>query len=675
MADRPQLRTVLSDHLSAQVPQAFLWYPVAFACGIGVYFSLPVEPGYWPVLIFLIIGVFWANGANGRPISLVFAIVVIGYGWAGTNAHRLTAPVLEKRIYGLTAGRVIATDRSASDKVRLTLDQVVLEKVTADRTPKRVRIALHGRGPPPPIGARIEVPAHISPPPGPAEPYGFDFQRHAWFLQLGGVGYTRKDVTILSPPKGAVLARVRGRMSAWISSNMPAETAGVAIAISTGDRTYLDKTVTQNLREANLAHLLAISGLHMGLLAGLIFGGVRLAFIWMPRGDPKRVAAFAALCIALVYLLLSGASIATERAFVMTSVILIAVMFRKRALTLRAVALAVWIVLLLRPQALFSPGFHMSFAATIALILAFQKLADWGLLQSAGPVRYLGSAVMSAFIAGAATAPFAAAHFNMIPHYGVVANVLAVPIMAIVVMPGLIAALALAPLGGAWIGFTAMDLGLGTIITIATEVAGWSGAVSHVKGPSTLVLPLFTIGVVFWLLWRGPPRWGGMILALCALFLWYDTKRPDILIADNAGLVGTMGPQGRVLSREKGSGFSANVWLENDGDTVDQFTAANRRLVGPDIVEPIRKWEEEMDPCGPIPKVVPAYLKWPECDVFDLRRLRNTGSVAGYITSEGIKWISARSVSGRRLWNNKWVRRDAMADRFWLRDQTAIPDQ
>ena len=115
------------------------------------------------------------------------------------------------------------------------------------------------------------------------------------------------------------------------------------------------------LRASNLAHLLAISGMHMGILAAFIFATLRYGFALWPTAalywPTKKMAAIGALIAAAGYLALSGGNVSTERAFVMVAVMLVAVLFDRRALTLRAVAIAALIVLTLRPEALFGPGF------------------------------------------------------------------------------------------------------------------------------------------------------------------------------------------------------------------------------------------------------------------------------------------------------------------------------
>ena len=201
------------------------------------------------------------------------------------------------------------------------------------------------------------------------------------FQKLGAVGYTRAPVVELGPPgRGGAVFAFRMWLSGAIQARMPDDVAGFAAAVTTGDRSGIPKETVEALRISNLAHLLAISGLHMGLLAGFVFAVVRMGLALVPvvslRINTKKTAAVVALLASAGYLVLSGGSVSTERAFVMTAVMLLAVLVDRRALSLRAVAVAALVVLVLKPEALLGPGFQMSFAATTALVVAFGWLRD-----------------------------------------------------------------------------------------------------------------------------------------------------------------------------------------------------------------------------------------------------------------------------------------------------------
>jgi competence protein ComEC len=437
----------------------FPWLPVAYAVGIGVYFSLADEPTgrAWALLgAALAAGVLLAATVlRHSPLLLALLAALAGAGVAGLRTASVGEPILAFRYYGPIEGRIVGIDRSRSDRPRLTLDRVVLRDVPPERTPARVRVSLHGdqRWLTPEPGLTVILTGHLSAPEGPVEPGGFDFQRQAFFDRLGAVGYTRTPVLAFRAAEegraGLFIYRTRMAITAAVLEGVPGRAGAFAAAITTGDRSAIDADTLEALRASNLAHLLAISGLHMGLLTAFVFAAVRLGIAAVPplalRVPGKKVAAVVALAAGAVYLALSGGNVATERAFVMVAVVLAAVLFDARALTLRAVALAAIIVLTLRPEALTEPGFQMSFAATIALIAVFSRLREVETGRIPRWTRPLFALVVSSAVAGLATAPIAASHFNQVPHYGLLANTLSVPLMGTVIMPAAVLAAVLAP--------------------------------------------------------------------------------------------------------------------------------------------------------------------------------------------------------------------------------------
>lgn len=665
----------------AQRGHLFPWAPVFLALGIGGYFSLPIEPVLLDYVMTLGFGSVCIGAAVRWPggwatLGWALALTAAGFGLAGLRAHRVTGPVLDWRYYGPVEGRVVALDRSASDAVRVTLDQVRLERVGPRKLPDRVRISLHG--PPADLqpGQRIMTTGHLSPPQGPVEPGGFDFRRHAWFQGLGAVGYTRNPVLTVVPASegqaGLRVFAIRMAASQRVLAALPGDVGGFAAAVTTGDRSAIGQAALAALRASNLAHLLAISGLHMGLLAGFVFAVLRLSLSMIPalalRLPVKKMAAVGALVAAAGYLALSGGNVATERAFVMVAVVLLAVLVDRRAFSLRAVAMAALIVLVLRPESLLGPGFQMSFAATTALVAFFGWLRDADLPHAPGWAKPVLGVVLSSAIAGLATAPVGAAHFNTMSHYGLIANLLSVPLMGVLVIPAAVLALCMAPFGLEIVGLYPMGWGLNWILGVARFVSGLDGAQGRVVGPGPWVLPLMALGMLWLMLWQGRVRVAGLIPAAFAFVLWAQADRPVVLVADTGGLVGVMTGQGRALSKPRGAGFVARNWLENDGDAADQEGAAGRwpgatgklRMIAAgdtQIVHVIGKGgAAQIADCTQGQVVISSValsLKG-SCDVYDPKRLLKTGSLA--ISDRGI--VTAQQRAGQRIWNTPKPRRD-----------------
>ncbi|WP_417269606.1 ComEC/Rec2 family competence protein [Celeribacter sp.] len=663
--------------LDAQRGTLFVWSPVLVSLGIGVYFALPVEPrplhyaGAFGGAVFLLLS-GRAFGADRAVIPFALCLVLVGFLAAGARANLLAAPVLKARYYGPVEGRVVTIDRSASGAARLTLDHVELHGLPPPDVPARVRISLHGpKTFPPEPGQWIGLTANLSPPAAPAEPRGFDFQRMAWFDRLGAVGYSRAPVIRIAATDdgvGLFLHRLRQSLARDIRRTISGQEGAFAAAILTGDRSAITPETEEALRGANLSHLLAISGLHMGLLTGAVFGAIRLIFLigFRERAavSSKKIAAVFALCVGAFYLALSGWNVATERAYTMVSVMYVAVLFDRRAISLRAVALAALIILILRPEVLPEPGFQMSFAATTSLVAAFDALRRVPqLAHLPKPVRIVLAVVVSSFVAGMATAPVAAAHFNRIADYGLIANVLSVPLMGLIIMPMAVFAVVLAPFGAQGIALSVMAPAISWILAVAATVSGWEGAVTHVPTPPSGVLALMALGGVFVVVWRGPVRVIGLAPICVAFALWIGVVRPVLLVSEDGGLVGYMTPQGRVLNKPKGAGFAARTWLENDGDGADQAEAAARDFpalrVGPLRIAHItgRGWQERVKVACAAHDIVIVNQKVElnavhACEMFDLSKLKTSGALAFHLADGQVVLETTRDVVGRRLWNS-----------------------
>ncbi|KAB7615680.1 ComEC family competence protein [Amylibacter sp. SFDW26] len=682
--------------INAQHGRLFLWVPVCLSIGIGIYFSIRFEPaagliqiiGGACVILGLVAVLRWRSG-NAVILRVVF-LIILGFLLAVFRTHSVAEPVLGWRYYGPIEGTVMGIDRSNSNKPRVILKNVDLGKISKPRTPTYIRVSFHSN-----VGLQHLIPgAHIrtigsvSPPSGPVEPGGFDFQMYAWFKRLGAVGYSRKPVELVKPPDlntySLKLFDLRMRISDHIRSRIKGQTGTFAAAILTGDRSTIDPDILQDLRDSNLAHLLAISGLHMGLLVGFCFALVRYGFALIPyvalKWPTKKIGAVVAVFAGFAYLQISGAAVATERAFIMVTVMLVGVIMDKPVITLRAVALAATILLVLHPESLSQPGFQMSFAATTALVASFEFLKHqtyWQRLQF-GRNRFVQpiiALVISSFIAGAATAPFAAYHFNQIAQYGLLANLSSVPVMGMLVMPAAVLAGVLSVIGLDAIPFWIMGVGIDWILGSAHWVAGLNGSVMAVPQGQVGVLPLIGFGAVFFILWKGYLRWVGVGICCFAFTLWTQTERPVVLISDTGRLLGILHNGERALNRSKGSGFAASVWLENDGDRKGQEIAAFRSDGFSDVMK-INLYNKEIgyvwpkstpitdieNICSQVDILIAPNLKDKlSAGCFQITKpyLRYQGAVALTLSGQSIHIKTARQVTGERLWNTWWLRKRA----------------
>lgn len=604
--------------VALEMRRAGLWLPVLMGAGIWVYFVLPAEPPPWTTAVALPPAAAAVLSSVRSRVLLrvaVFALaaVTLGYALALVAAHRVAAPVLDRTRAVTIEGRVLTLDRSASEAPRVLLDRVTLFGIERQDTPGRVRVALLGtdftEAPRP--GEVLRVHGTLLPPGDPVEPGGFDFGARAFFEGIGAVGYSRNPALMVPPAEAihpaaggaldrfrAWLASARMRMSDAIRSALPGASGAFAAAIMVGDRSGIAEADAEALRISSLAHLLAISGLHMGLLTGLVFTAMRIGLA-LPariasRWPTKKIAAMAALMAGAGYLMLSGATVATQRAFVMVAVAFLAVLFDRPAISLRSLALAATIVLAARPISLFDVGFQMSFAATLALVAGYVELArlararreaGWSRPRHGLAARLLraalvwaGGLVFTSLVAGAATAPFSTYHFNRLAPYGLVANLGAVPVMGLVIAPAAILAGMSAPLGLAAAPLGLMGRGIDWVLGVAHATAALPGADRVVQATAPGYLALVAFGGLWLALWRGGWRLAGIapIAAGLALWGWQPPPRPMLIVAPGAALIGLMGPEGRALDRAKGQSYAAETWLRRDGDGAMQEEAATR---------------------------------------------------------------------------------------------------
>jgi competence protein ComEC len=593
----PAFRAALArDHLlwlagafAAERDRWFLWLPACFGGGIACYFLLPSEPPYWTGAI-LTLAALAAAGLYRRPeISiplLAVAVFAAGLATATWRTAGVAAPVLERR-HGpvFVLGRLLEV-QPREGGVRLVLDRVAIERLAPAATPERIRINQRRAGEPLRPGQWVRVRAILLPPPSPAAPGAYDFARAAWFQRLGAVGFALSPAQAIPPlaEDGDALSRyrvwlggVRQDLTQRIVAALPGPTGAVAAALMTGERGGIPGDVDAAFRDSGLAHLLSISGLHLALVAGVVFFAVRLVLALSERltlfQPIKKIAAAAALLGAFAYLQLSGAAVPTQRSFVMAGLVLLAVMLDRNALSMRSVAWAALAVLVPAPESLLDASFQMSFGAVIALIAFYEatqaRFAAWR--ANAGWLRrgllYLAVVTLTTVVAGFATAPFAAYHFNRFVDYGLVANLVAVPVTSLWVMPWAVAAFALMPFGLEGLALGPMGLGVDIVIATAVVVGGWPGAVSLVPA-----MPLWGLGAIaaggLWLcLWRRKWRYAGaMVVGVGVLSPWLQTP-PDIWIDQEGRLLAVRAADGGLFLRAPrgGGGLTAETWLRRAG--------------------------------------------------------------------------------------------------------------
>ena len=566
------------------------WLPVAFGFGIVVYFTADREPAWWAALALALAGIAIAvlarRHAVGLPLALGFAAIACGFAVATLQTARIAHPVLAYPTWSAQVQGFVETreERARSDRVVVAVQAIDARRMRVK--PKRVRVAVR-KGTAPPVGSFVAFKAHLAPPLQPLRPGGYDFARGMYFQRVGASGFVLGAIHTLAPPHApgfwlryaSYLDGLREAINQRIHTILPGDRGSIASALITGKRNAISAPVSEAFYVSSLAHVLAISGFHMAVVAGLAFFFIRAVLALVPslasRRPIKKWAAVGALATGAFYLLLSGTGVSTQRAFIMTAIVLVGVMLDRPVLTFRTLAVAAFGVLLFTPQAVVHPSFQMSFAATLALIAAYQygwpwradadtsaaaRAALWGWQE-------IGGVVLASLVAGLATTPYAAFHFHRLAPYGVLANLLAMPVVSAWVMPmGILGVVAL-PFGFDAPFWRLMGHGIDWMIFVAQWVAHLPGAVGHMHAFGTGPLLLASAGLLLVCLLRTPLRWSGAALGLAAALWAVATPQPDILVAGDGQSAAVRGADGRLsvlhVSRDT---FALKDWLAADAD-------------------------------------------------------------------------------------------------------------
>lgn len=581
--------SALRTALDAERGRFFLWAPVCFGAGIAAYFGLPREPAVFtafvPLAAALVLYAVTVRGSLARAAVMALALSGGGFATAKLRVETVRAPVLERPLRNMDiAGVITRVEPRAPRGARVTIDVATLGALKAEQRPHAVRIRILRDVPGVKTGDRIRLKATLSPPAKPAIPGGFDFARSAWFERLGGVGYT------FSPPEieaatgpaswteaaARVIEELRHTIGQRIKAALPGEQGAIATALITGERGGISAETNGAFKNSGLFHILSISGLHMVIMAGAVFYSLRLGLACIPavalRYPIKKWAAAVGIVAAFFYLAISGAAFATVRSALMIAVAFGAVLVDRPALALRNVALSAFLILGLYPESLFDAGFQMSFAAVTGLVATYEEVRRRTARRD-GPhpvwriLLFFGGIVFSTLIASAAVAPFAAYHFHQSQQYAVLANLLAIPICNIVVMPAALAALVLMPFGLEAVALYPMGLGIDAMSWCARTVAAIPGAVGHLPAMPVHAFALMVGGGLWLALWQTRWRLLGITAALGGVMLAPFLARPDVLVARNGELVAVRGPDGLLSALSaRQSKFELGRWLEHDGD-------------------------------------------------------------------------------------------------------------
>ncbi len=701
------LRYFIGNHFALERDRWVLWLPVGVGLGICIYFWLNWEPPLWYGLLisgFAAAG-YWIHARSkytGHPIFIfvTFAILTtaIGFTAAKIQTIRMDAIVLSREIGPTTVKGRIETIETYPKGIRIILSTPQISGLQPYQTPNRIRLRLRGKQPTIWPGDWINIHAKLAPPSPPASPGAFDFQRQAFFKGLGGVGFGLGSANIVATEKDTnryelsyLIAKIRHKITDRIIKALPGPTGGVAAALMTGEKKAVDGKIVQDLRDAGLAHLLAISGLHVGLVAGIIFTGFRFLLALVPfiglRYPIKKWAALAAIIGAFGYALIAGATLPTQRAFLMLSIALIAIIIDRRGISMRTLAWAALAVLLVQPESLLGPSFQMSFAAVMALISVYELVNRYRSRKIRSSERtamprwvktigyYIAGVGLTTLIAGLATAPYSAFHFNRFSDYGLAANLVAVPITALWVMPWAVISFVLMSVGAENIGLSLMGSGLDFVISVADNVSRWPGSVTLIPAAPTFAMIVISVGLIWLCLWQRRWRLWGLVAIVIGIFSATFSKAPDVLIGSKGQVIALKSIQGEWgVSNVSQAKYTRDLWLRRAGQKLMLKFGANSdlkhwnngslRSLNCDIAGCLYNiaqyklaiahspatLKEDCWHADVVISLTPVHRYCPAPVVIDTFDLWRNGAHAIWITPQGIEVKTANGSRGNRPW-------------------------
>lgn len=516
--------------------------------GTGLYFFWPQEPFVVTWLFFIATASTIAVCAPKARLLCLSTLVFIAWSQY-TTVTTITDPIKEGT-YWLN-GRILNIEPT-DKRYKVRLGEVTLYR--ANTTLKTVQFSVaksrwpEGLG----IGHGISAQVHLRPPNPPQFKEDYDGRMRTRLEGPEAYGYVRgsfeasylaHNMSALNKLKSDAYYKLQ-HIRFTLSSHLSPHAGGLLSALIVGQRGFLSDSTWQAFRDSGLAHLLAISGMHIGFMAGSFFFLIRFLIVNMPRygllWPSKRIAAGVGFAVALIYMLLAGSTLPTIRAFTLLALLFGAVFLCRQRQLLRALSLAVLFILLLWPSSITTASFQLSFMAAFVLGLWFyvyeererQRFPITGLL------RYVHLVFLSSLVASLATLPLTVLHFSQASLGGILTNMFAIPLTAFWLMPHAAAILLTYPLGISAPFEWSMAFGANLLLNWAEWGATWPLSGVYLPSWSALPLAFLMIILLYTLLTEKyrPALISFAILLIALITLPLLAQKPDLHLLNNQNI-------------------------------------------------------------------------------------------------------------------------------------------
>ena len=577
------------------------WFPVGLIFGIAFYFNLPYEPGLFAYLIAALTAIVAIVIARKKQHLLFFCYLIFGFciGFCLIGAKindNKTVMFNDSKKAAFVTGTIESIENhpyKVDATFRLILDHVVIDSNVYE---SKIRLNAPAESTKNwDIGDQISAKVSIYTIPMPISLHGYFARRAAFLQEIGGTARLL-ELTQHIPAPESYFSKYRHKLTQILLEKLQKPYGAVAAALVTGDRSYIPKELRQHFADAGLAHVLAISGLHLSLIAGLIFLLLRRLLCLLPivsnHYPTKKIAAVLAAIASGFYMAVANFGIPVQRSFIMICLAMLAICLDRTALSMRSIAVAAIVVLIIAPQSILSASFQLSFAAVLGL-LAFYESA-WPKLQekfmnNSGNLLGLKKLIwgvfgilMTTIIASLATTPYSIAFFQRFTAQAILGNLIAIPLVSLMIMPLALFNVIFLLFGGSNILFWLWEKSLAALCKVAVLVAQLPGAAIHVKAVPEYALATFSFGMLWLCIWKKSWRWFGVVPILLGILLWRTYDLPIAYISNQCDVMVYYENDIVYVSDTKRNTFACDIWTQEWG-TVKQKPWPNKYLNFPDI--------------------------------------------------------------------------------------------
>lgn len=684
----------IHNNLCNEKYNLILWFPVFQCAGILTYFSLNFEPSCaFTISIFLLLSpilILIATLYRKYVILYISLIaVLIGFTTSKFRTDSVNTHILDKERY---VKDIVATVKdinnrgsykqfllsvsttSKSSPVIPVLDTGIQKKkiwipaLCAGMTPYRaldnIRISVRTKVEEGiKIGDQVKLSAKLFPLKIAPSEYAYDFARIAYYQKISATGFATSKIVLYKKAEARKFQEYIESFRQYIYENLQQNTkkphADIISALLIGKKDGIDQKTMNAIRDSGIAHLFAISGLHLSFVAGLFFIVFRNLFAISEtltlKYNTKKISAFLTILPTTFYLLITGMQISAQRAYIMVILVLVAIMIERKYRGLIAIAFAASVILIVEPEAILKPGFQMSFSAVLALVASYQINANK--LFKIKIIKYFVSIMISSVIASLATVPYTICNFNYFSISGIITNLIAIPIVTLIIIPLGIIYVLLIPLGIEWIITLLIERPIDSVLYITNAIASLQYLVIPIHTFPASSIVIITLGLLWLCLWERNWRFFGIFFIVLGIFSSAMYRTPDILVsADNAAVK----EDDNLLYSltRKNRNFVVKTWAKQNGQNQivnhTKYHNSNKRLKYSCIYSKENdrsvllayKKEDIMESCDNVNLIIQlSKFNYPACNTKTIKYadLEAYGTHSVWLTDGGIKVSKVRS--------------------------------